>query len=312
MDLRRDNIKRVTCAPAKLNLYLEVFDRRADGFHELETLIVPLRLRDWLSLRSLPPAADGGPGEISLSLHHAWPVRASTSPQPIPTGPTNLVVRALKLLQERSGCPLGAQVDLVKRVPAGAGLGGGSSDAAAALRLANRAWQLHWDQQRLAALAAEIGSDVPFFLFDGPAICRGRGQLVERLTGLPKLHFVIVKPPVELATSSVYQSHERLEQGSKQPARVRLDDLVRTLQSGAWRASRAWLHNRLTAAAEKLWPSLEKLRSAFDQLDFLAHQLAGSGSAYFGICRHAHHARRLTTMLRMRQLGLVYATCSYP
>jgi 4-diphosphocytidyl-2-C-methyl-D-erythritol kinase len=301
MYLRRGNLEWTALAPAKLNLFLEVFGRRADGFHELETLMVPIRLADSIRIIATPEGADGGPGKIRFELRTSAMLRPPRQAHAIPVGGDNLVVRALELLQERSGCRLGADVELVKRIPAAAGLGGGSSDAAAALRLANRAWGIQWPVERLAVLAAELGSDVPFFLVGGPAICRGRGEQVERVAGMRPLHFVIVKPPTDLSTADVYRAHDALAESRA------------AQQTGArsWnQPDFGWMVNRLQSAAASLSPWIERLRLAFDSLGFLRHQLSGSGTTYFGVCRHAGHARRLASILRARQLGLVYATRS--
>src|SRR4051794_13247662 len=134
MDLRGDDFKRSTRAPAKLNLFLDVLGRRGDGFHDLETLMVPIRLADHVTFT--PTSSHSAtPGDILLDIHSGWPI-GSPNPVPVvPTGSDNLVVKSLKLFQERSGCRFGARVELQKRIPMAAGLGGGSSDAAAALRL---------------------------------------------------------------------------------------------------------------------------------------------------------------------------------
>jgi 4-diphosphocytidyl-2-C-methyl-D-erythritol kinase len=249
-------------------------------------------------------------GEICLKVQTCWPVGSPSLMPDVPAGADNLVVRSLKLFQERSGCQFGARVELVKRIPLAAGLGGGSSDAAAALRLANRAWQVDWDDDRLAEFAAELGSDIPFFLSHGAAICRGRGERVERLPPLPPLKVVIVKPADALGTGEVYKAHDSIA-GQKPPiAKGQLNRLIANLYLGGWQEVGKWMHNRLQAAASLLSPCVEILRRAFAELDFVAHQLTGSGSAYFGICRHAAHARRLASILRTRQLGLVYATRS--
>jgi 4-diphosphocytidyl-2-C-methyl-D-erythritol kinase len=194
---------------------------------------------------------------------------------------------------------------LVKRIPSAAGLGGGSSDAAAALRLANSLWDLNWSTERLSEVAAEIGSDVPFFLGDGPALCRGRGERVEPVRGMRPLDFVIVKPPHDLSTADVYRAHAELANKVTSAA-------ASSHKHGAFSARNSldWMANRLESAAASLSPWIERLRAMFDSLGFLRHQLSGSGTAYFGVCRHAAHARRLATILRVRQLGLVYATRS--
>jgi 4-diphosphocytidyl-2-C-methyl-D-erythritol kinase len=309
MYLRRDECTRTVRAPAKLNIYLDVLGRRADGFHELETLIVPVRWWDSLGLATTPPASGGGPGQISLTVRSCLSAR---DPPPYvlpPDGDGNLVIRALKLLRERSGCAAGARVELIKRIPMAAGLGGGSSDAAAALSLANRTWGLGWRRDRLLELGAEVGSDVPFFLGSGAAICRGRGERVEPLTGIAPLHFVIIKPPVGLDTANVYRAHDALAESTK-PHRSRLDELVSALRSCRYGELGRLMMNRLEAAAATLVPWIERVRRVFEQLGCLGHQLSGSGSSYFGVCRHAQQARRLVAVLRARQLGLVCATCS--
>jgi 4-diphosphocytidyl-2-C-methyl-D-erythritol kinase len=309
MYLRRDDCKRTARAPAKLNLFLEVLGRRDDGFHEVETLMVPVRLGDWLTMTPTPPQPKGAPGSIVLDLRVCLPVRPPPQSQEIPAGSDNLVVRALELLRQRSGCQWGARIELLKRVPAAAGLGGGSSDAATALRLANRAWRLDWPRARLAELAAELGSDVPFFLSGGAAICRGRGERVERLPPVSPLDFVIVQPPDGLSTADVYRAYDMLKRTPPSVESGRLKHVTRTI-AGLCRRNLDWMRNALQTAAASLSPWVERMRTAFEQLDFLAHQLSGSGLAYFGICRHARHARRLASILGTWQLGHVYVTRS--
>ena len=310
MDLHEGDFKRSTRAPAKLNLFLDVLGQRGDGFHDLETLMVPVRLADLVSLTPTKPTSSSSPGEISLNVQACWPVATASQLPVVPTSGHNLIVKALKLFQERSGCVSGANVELDKRIPMAAGMGGGSSDAAAALRLANRAWRINWSDEQLAEVAAELGSDIPFFVSRGAAICRGRGERVERLAPLPSLHFVVVKPAQALGAGEVYGALRSL--GERQPpiARGRLREFIQTVCHGGWHDLRKWMHNGLEAAASTLSPCVDQMRRAFAELDFVAHQLTGSGSSYFGICRHATHARRLASILRTQQLGLVYATQS--
>ncbi len=311
MDLHEGDFKRSTRAPAKLNLFLDVLGRRGDGFHDLETLMVPVRLADQVSLTPIQPhSLASSPGEIHLKVQAAWPAASASALPVVPTEDDNLIVKALKLFQERSGCTTGAHVELVKRIPMAAGMGGGSSDAAAALRLANRAWKIRWSDKRLADLAAELGSDVPFFMAPGAAICRGRGERIERLNPLPTVNLVIVKPADALGAGEVYAALQSLAGNQPPAARGQLKRCVLDLYRNGWRDAQRWMHNRLQAAASTLSPCVEQLRRIFNELDFVAHQLTGSGSAYFGICRHAAHARRLASILRTRQLGLVYVTQS--
>jgi 4-diphosphocytidyl-2-C-methyl-D-erythritol kinase len=308
MYFRSEDPPRMGRAPAKLNLFLEITGQRGDGYHELETLMVPVCIADWLSFRATSAADHVAAGPIELTVRSSFVVRPPQQDESVPAGFKNLIVSALQLLQQRSDCRLGARVALFKHIPISAGLGGGSSDAATALRLANIGWNLHWDTDRLAELAAEIGSDVPFFVYGGAAICRGRGERVERLPAMPTIHFVVAKPPGGLSARDVYESYDRLSEsegfgGSRPPASM-------SVKAGRWGDLGSWMRNRLESAAALLTPWVARARAVFSELDFVAHQLSGSGSAYFGVCRHAQHARRLASILRTRQLGLVYATRS--
>ncbi|MGD9721400.1 MAG: 4-(cytidine 5'-diphospho)-2-C-methyl-D-erythritol kinase [Pirellulales bacterium] len=290
-------------APAKLNLFFEVLAKRSDGFHEIETLMVPIGLFDTL-VASPDPS-----GRISVACRWAAPGDGASLDAAYGALPrdeqSNLAYKAAQLLQARSGSSLGLHLDLVKRIPTAAGLGGGSSDAAATLLAANELWRLGWRREQLTELAAELGSDVPFFLHQGPAICRGRGERVEALRGLGALDIVLVRPPASLSTPAVY--------GRCRPAAAprALAPLVSALQHGDVRQLPALLHNRLEEAAETLTPWVSRLRSELVREDCLAAQLSGSGSAYFGICRHARHAQRVARRLQARGVGQVYAlrTC---
>lgn len=271
--------------------------------------MVPVRWFDSLAFEPIP-ATKGTSGSIEFTLrgHRLEDVGLEGG---VPGDSRNLVVRALELLRERSGCELGARVELVKRIPSGAGLGGGSSDAAAALRIANRGWNLNWPTERLAPLAAELGNDVPFFLEPGAAICRGKGERVERLPAGKPLDVVIVKPPTALSTADVYRRFDELPQsGPAARSGSALALVVDDLRRGAVRRMAAWMSNGLQAAAASLSNWIERVAAEFVELGFVAHQLTGSGAAYFGICRHASEARRLASILKSRQLGLVIATRS--
>lgn len=284
-------------APAKVNLFLEVLAKRSDGFHEIETLMYPIGLYDTLVFR------DDASGQIALRCEEADlpPLKREGASDALPAGADNLVIRAVELVRRRMGVTRGAQLTLIKRIPLAAGLAGGSSDAAAALFAANRVWQLGLSKDQLATLAGELGSDIPFFLYGGPAVCRGRGEIIEPVSGLGTLHFVVVRPPAGLSTAEVY----RACRSSTEPRRVA--GLIATLQRGSLVGAAGCLHNALQAAAESLSPWIARLSREFSQLDFLGHRMSGSGTSYFGLCRHARHARRLAAWLRARGVGRVYA-----
>jgi 4-diphosphocytidyl-2-C-methyl-D-erythritol kinase len=281
--------------PAKVNLLLEVLHKRSDGYHEIETVIAAITIFDSLVFTPLRHE------EFKLRCRWACGMSADESAGgEIPDGPENLVWRAVALLQVRAGLKRGAKIDLVKRIPLAAGLGGASSDAAAALVAANKAWQLGWSLARLMELAAELGSDVPFFLTKGAAICRGRGERIESLS-LPRIHLVIVRPPVGLSTPDVYRACTPTGKGDSAAG------LVKAIQRGDAAAAGKRLRNNLQPAAAGLTPWIDRLKGEFEKLGVLCHQMSGSGSSYFGLCRSARQARRLAARLRAREIGTVFA-----
>jgi 4-diphosphocytidyl-2-C-methyl-D-erythritol kinase len=308
MFVRYSSIPVQVQAPAKINLFLEVLSRREDGFHEIETLMVPIDLCDDLALT----ATDDG--RISLDCRWSWGCQAEFPdgddvdcqwPR-LPDGDANLAVRALRRLRSASGCSAGARVQLVKRIPSAAGLGGASSDAAAALVAANHAWRLGWCRERLAELAAELGSDIPFFLHGTACVCRGRGEQVEPLSPLRKWNLVIVRPRGGLTTADVYR-HCRPADAPR-----RVDAILAAARGGDDAQVGRLLFNRLQAAAREVSPWIERLRRRFDRLGCLGHQMSGSGTSYFGICRHARHARRVARRLRAAGCGAVFAVTTQP
>jgi 4-diphosphocytidyl-2-C-methyl-D-erythritol kinase len=302
--------------PAKLNLHLEVLGRRLDGFHEIETLMVPISLYDTLRLEArdddrLLLAARWDLGADLGETRGAGGVDAAFGD--LPTDGTNLVLRALELLRcrarertanEATPRSWGANAELIKRIPSAAGLGGGSSDAAAALLAANQVWNLGWTLEQLAEVAAELGSDIPFFLAGGPAVCDGRGERVRPLAMGPRLHLVIVRPAEGLSTAAVYRNTVLPGQPRRMAELLAAWDSCRPSRIGPS------MFNRLQEAGAKLSSCLEPVRRAFDRLDVLGHQMSGSGSCYFGVCRDARHAGRVAAVLKARRVGRVFRAVS--
>jgi 4-diphosphocytidyl-2-C-methyl-D-erythritol kinase len=297
MHIHRSAVDLVVQAPAKLNLFFEVLAKRNDGYHEVETLMCPIDLCDTLHFQDAPD----GPVEFRCQRAFGSFGRGLDD---VPDGPDNLATRAVELVRRRAGVRRGAKLLLIKRIPSAAGLGGGSSDAAAALVAANEGWRLGLPRDELIRWAAELGSDVPFFLAGGPAICRGRGEIVESLARLGSLSFVVVRPPEGLATAAVYGKCRPAEQ----PRSVR--PLLEALHRGDWSLAGSRLWNRLQPAAEMLSPWIQRLQKEFAPLDCLGHGMSGSGSSYFGLCRHARHARRSERRLRARGFDAVFTVRS--
>jgi 4-diphosphocytidyl-2-C-methyl-D-erythritol kinase len=284
-------------APAKLNLFLEVLGKRSDGFHEIETVMTPVSLFDSLIV------TETATGLIELECERTTEAReAAREGNPtLPTGAENLVVRALEALRRTAGISRGARVRLVKRIPMAAGMAGGSTDAAAALAAANLAWNLNWPAERLAETAATLGSDVPFFFARRSALCRGRGEKIEPLAVAPPLDFVVVKPPVGLSTADVYRACRPAEKPQSAAA------LIDAWRRGNKAALGRLLHNRLQDAAERLCDFVERLAHELRRYAVLGHQMSGSGTSYFALCRDARQARRTAAELAGRGLGQTFA-----
>lgn len=176
-------------APAKINLSFEVKARRADGFHEIETVMAPIALADRLTIER---AGD------DRCVHF------SCDDPSLPAGDDNLVVRAAKLFRERTKVTGGITIALEKKIPHGAGLGGGSSDAASTLLALDELFETRLAQEELLELAAQLGSDVPFFMVRSAAICRGRGELVTPISLEANLHLLLLKPDFGVPTPSAY------------------------------------------------------------------------------------------------------------
>jgi 4-diphosphocytidyl-2-C-methyl-D-erythritol kinase len=258
-------------APAKLNLFLEVLSKRPDDYHEIATLMLAIDLEDELDF------ARNDSGELSL-----------TSDEPdLLTGPENLVYKAACRLRDETGCTAGATIRLKKRIPWQAGLGGGSSDAAATLVGLNDLWRLGLSPAALARIGADLGSDVPFFLNGPAAWCTGRGEQVAPVTVGRTLDLVLVKPAEGLSTADVYR---RL----KVPASPIDGSSAKTaLASGDVELLGQALHNRLQEPALELSPAVAEWHRRLSTLGAAGTLMSGSGSCLFALCRDASEARRV-------------------
>lgn len=190
-------------AHAKFNLALEVREKRPDGFHELRTVLQSVALADTLEIF---PSAEG--------------IAFTCSDPALPQGDDNLVVKAAFALREAAGCAKGARIHLTKRIPAQAGLGGGSADAAVTLIALSRLWRLSLDGASLMAVAQGLGSDVPFFLLGGTALGVGRGEEVYALPDAPPLDLLIVKGPRGTPTAQAYARLDARLTGPEQAHKI--------------------------------------------------------------------------------------------
>ena len=249
------------CCPAKINLFLSVDGKLPDGYHALSTCMQRFGLCDELE------ATAGNDGRLTLKRD----VPAT------PDARDDLVMKAAELLRSYVGMEeLGADIILKKRIPTGAGLGGGSSDAAGALRLLGKIWALDLKEGEYLELASKLGSDVPFFLGPPAAWCTGRGEKIKALAPR-ELFLLLVKPPRSLSTPAVYARYDALERGRKDPA-----DFLAAYGRGDWKAVGESLYNSLAAPALELEPDIGRVMALLrEHTPFVS--MSGSGSAVFGL-----------------------------
>ena len=236
-------------APAKLNLFLHVTGRRVDGYHLLQSVFM---LIDWCDT-------------LHFDLRHDGEIRREDLGSTLP--PDDLIVRAATRLQQASGCTLGADIRVLKSIPAQAGMGGGSSDAASTLMALNRLWALNWPTERLLPIALTLGADVPFFLCGHNAWVEGIGEKITPIE-LPAARFAVLKPPAGLETALIFRASQL--QRSTEPA---------TMPSFA-AAPFSFGRNDLQPVAATLCPEIKQAIDWFANFGIQA-RMTGSGSAVF-------------------------------
>jgi 4-diphosphocytidyl-2-C-methyl-D-erythritol kinase len=248
-------------APAKINLGLHVLGKRRDGYHEIETILQTVSLYDEIAIE------EGGEG-----------VRLSTDHPDLAAGEENLIVRAANLLSKEVGREEPLQIRLVKRIPIGAGLGGGSSDAAATLAALNRLWGSPVSSDRLMQLAVQLGMDVPFFLFSATALASGRGELLEKLPSpSPPLWILLVNPGLYISTQSVYN-------GLKLGLTIKNKHIsIRRFSVTSLRRHRSLLQNDLERVTFEQFPLLKEIKERILERGAVGAAMSGSGSTLFGI-----------------------------
>jgi len=227
------------------------------------------------------------------------------------------VLRAANLIASRAGVEPFGSFQLDKRIPSQAGMGGGSSDAAAALKLANVAWGINYSTAKLSELAAELGSDVPFFVSQGithsAAICRGRGERIEPVGRLPRLNFVVVKPTIGASTAEVFEKFSKqgpVDRSIAQASRVQLQSLVQNLRLGHLAAAARDMKNRLETVVLQWHEQINQIHQRLAESNCFGHFVTGSGSACVGVTSSARGARREAGLLAGMNLGSVFATAS--
>jgi len=262
-------------ATAKVNLALEILGRRADGYHEIVTVMQAVELSDRLVLED----AD------ALELRIARP---RTAHGEVSADGSNLALRATRALREAAGVDRGVRITLDKHIPVAAGLGGGSADAAAVLMGLNRLWRLRWPVARLADVATTLGMDVPFFLRGGTAFATGRGEKLDRVPGMA-LALVLVNPRFASSTAEAY--------GRLTPSMYSDGARARAVVAalGARRAERVAgsLYNGLEATVGPVHPEIDRMKATLLAAGALGAVMSGSGPTVFAVARSLDHARQI-------------------
>jgi 4-diphosphocytidyl-2-C-methyl-D-erythritol kinase len=268
--------------PAKLNLSLHILGRRPDGYHLLDSIVAPITIFDRVSVRVTPSS------QLGITLRCS-PADAA------PLGPDNLAWRAAALFFRRHESAATVTLDVIKQIPSQAGLGGGSSDAAAVLRALNALCPTPVPTPDLIAWGLELGADIPLFLVEHPARMRGIGEQLEPCAVPTTDSLVVVYPGVGLDTQLVYAKYDDLL------TMKRSASSIRALTSGQG-PLRSMMHNDLEAAAFHLQPSLLSLKQRLLALGAAGALMTGSGSAIFGVWTNRKDAQRAAEQLQISGL----------
>lgn len=271
-------------APAKVNLYLRITSRRADGYHLLDSVMVPISLYDEIEITAENQSERATEGQQRILVTCDDPT--------LPTDETNLVYKAAALFCKESGIVANIRIALSKRIPSGAGLGGGSSDAAAVLKSLNQLCAQRFSEQQLCVLAVRLGADVPFFIPCQPARVAGIGEMLTPLSPPPLRWLVLVVPPFGIATPWAYHQFDELPAGTA-PVVAELEEFAR----GQWPPV-SCLVNDLERAVVPTYPRIQEIKARLIQAGAEAALMSGSGSSVFGIFSHNESAARAVVALQ--------------
>jgi 4-diphosphocytidyl-2-C-methyl-D-erythritol kinase len=275
---------------AKVNLTLEISQKRPDGFHEIDSVVQLIDITDDLVMTNAEPGA----------------IRVCSDMAGVPEGDRNIVYRACEAFFARVGIQGGVDCFLRKRIPVQAGLGGGSGNAAAAIAGLNRLYGCGLKARELAEIAAEVGSDSPLFIYGGTVRMRGRGENVDPLPDAPELHIVVVKPNVGVSTAWAYGELDKLP---VRQSRAASEGAERAVRSGSRDELVSNLWNDFDPVICEALPDIERVESLLMNSGAQRAMLSGSGSAVFGVFEN-HEQARLATLNLCGEFSLVFLTRS--
>ncbi len=284
--LMRKNLDMLTVkAFAKINLALDVLHKRPDGYHEVAMVMQAVSLADTITLTSHP-------GDIVLNVSIAG----------LPGDASNLAYRAAALLKEYAGIQQGVCITLDKRIPLAAGLAGGSADAAAVLKGLNNLWELNLSLDELSKLAAKLGSDVPFCLYNGTMLATGRGELLSPLPPLPKCYVILAKPAIEVPTAWVYQQFK----ADRVQIRPDITAMSKFLEQGSIAGVAGNLANVLESVTIPAHPEIAKIKESMLKYGAMAALMSGSGPTVFGLAGCQKQAEVIASRLKTEGIPEVF------
>lgn len=272
-------------SPCKVNLLLNILSRRPDGFHELETVMQPVRLCDEIAFERTGNS-----------------IELSCSDQSLPVDSRNLVFRAAEKFFAAAKIPVGVKIHLEKKIPLAAGLGGGSGNAATTLIALNELWGNPLAPEKLSEIAASLGSDIPFFLQDKPALATGRGEKIQPLENFPALAdkaFLLIHPGFGISTPWAYQNLARFPDALN-GQKGRAEKLLRLLQTGDLKAAATEFYNSLEAPALEKFPVLQLYQEFLLANGAKTALMSGSGSTTFAICENVQAAESLAAKFKSK------------
>ena len=272
-------------APAKVNLFLEILGKRDDGYHEIETIMQEIDLADSLQFEETQEG-----------------VTLECNDKNIPANQDNLVCKAANLILEECGIRKGVIINLEKNIPVGAGLGGGSSDAATTLKALNSLWKVGLNNEELMEFAAKLGSDIPFFINGKTALCRGRGELITPVEVRNRMDYIILFPRVHISTETIYKNLKIDLTKKRKDVSFFLDALKYSEVAGISKL----LFNRLEEIIFATYPDLLQVKSTLESFGFCGLSISGSGSAFFGLCNDRHQAEVIKSKIELSGMGNVF------
>ena len=246
-------------SPAKINLTLDILRKLPDGYHEISSIIQEISLYD----------------EIKIEKSDQLRIYCN---EPIPLK-ENLVLKAWKLLKNKFNIIDDVSINIKKNIPLGAGLGGGSSNAAAALKGINELFSLNLKNEELIKLASQIGMDVPFFIVGGTCMAKNRGEVIEKIRHLPKIELILANPGFPVSTEEAYKSLDLANIGKK----LATEKLLKIINKGNAKEIASYLHNDFESATAKKYPAIKALKEKMISLGCSNAVMSGSGPTVFAI-----------------------------